>query len=212
MKVMAVGAHPDDLEATFMGTLIKYKQQGHELSCVIASNGQAGKPEGPGLTKIRQAEARASLAHLGIEPIFLNFEDGQIIYDQETYKACRQLYAQLQPDVIFTHDPGDYHPDHRVISRLITDVSWVPVFYADNLGGIAFEPQFYIDISAQFDLKMTMLKEHKTQCDHTPILSQVPIQHQFRAMQCGKDHIKYAESYRLFHRLYVVQGYELLPR
>jgi len=206
LTVAAFGAHPDDIEWSMMGTLIKYKEQGHNVHMVVATDGGRG-----GDAAVRKQEAIAAAAHIGIEPVLLNFEDGRLVYTREIYEKFIEAYDKIKPDVVFTHDPdNDYHPDHRKVGRLVTDTSWVPVFYADTMAGLGFVPQFYVDITDQMQFKKKIISEHKSQM-HTRYLEVMEVQNRFRGLQCNWSEDRYAEAFRLFPRIEYVQGYRLLP-
>ena len=213
LTIMVIGAHPDDIELSMGGTLIKYREQGHNLYMVIATDGRRGGiPAGNELVERRRKEAQAAAAHIGVEPVFLDFEDGRLIYDRTSYEKVIGVYNQVKPDIVFTHDPNDYHEDHRTISKLVTDTSWVPVFFSDTCVG--FDPQYYVDITNQFELKKKMVMEHVSQIYGSPefsIITSIEIQNSFRGMQCWNKEIKYAEAFRLCPLLGWVNAYELLP-
>ncbi|RAL25944.1 PIG-L deacetylase family protein [Thermoflavimicrobium daqui] len=122
IKVMAIGAHPDDIEYFMGGTLLKYKKRECEICYVVATDGsKGGKIEPNKLIKIRKNESKYAASFLDTEPIFLDFPDGELIYDQKSYNIIRGLIHDNRPDIIFTHNPADYHPDHRVLSQLVSN-------------------------------------------------------------------------------------------
>ncbi|MCW5550356.1 MAG: PIG-L family deacetylase [Opitutaceae bacterium] len=210
LAVAAFGAHPDDIESGMAGTLMKYKEAGHDIYWVIATDGRrGGKTPGKELAAIRRNESLAAAAHFGLKPVFLDFEDGRLVCDAESYNRVIEIYDRIKPDIVFTHDPNDYHPDHRAISRLVTDASWVPVFYADTLNGINFAPEFYVNISDHFERKAKALREHKSQ-EPEKIFARMELQNRFRALQCMGE-VEYAEAFRLFPRADFANAYQLLP-
>jgi len=215
MRVAFFGAHPDDIELCMGGTLIKYKEQGHEVFMVIATDGCRGSeiPEerGTKLAELRKKEAISAAAHVGVTPIFLGFEDHRLIYNHESFEKFEEVISNISPDVIFTHDPDDYHSDHRVTSKLVVDTCYVPVFFSDTRLSIGFEPEFCVDITNQFDKKVKMVKEHASQ-NPDKLLEIRELQNRFRAAQCDDERIKYAEAFRLFPRAGWVRAYELLPK
>lgn len=217
LNVTAFGAHPDDIEGRMAGTLIKYREQGHRVHMVIATDGRRGgaKP-GEALAARRKKEAVAAAAYIGIEPVFLGFEDGRVVYDRPSYEKVLEAFELTRPDIVITHDPNDYHADHRTLSRMVTDASWVPVFFSDTCMGVGFSPEFYVDITSEFDLKIKMLREHVSQHGEKPLESkyveEITILARLRGMQCLKEQIRYAEAFRLYPRCGWVDAYELLPK
>jgi N-acetylglucosamine malate deacetylase 1 len=211
LSIVMCGAHPDDIELYMGGTLIKYINQGHDVKMVIATDGGKGGNNFEGLVEIRENEALAAAAVVGIEPIFLGFKDGEVIYNKETFEKVKYIIDKLKPDVIFTHDSNDYHSDHRVISRLIVDsLNFVPVFFADTFMGINFNPQFYVNIDNEYETKMKMVKLHKSQ-NLRVLNDMVNIQNGFRGAQCGYKKVKYAEAYKFSSKSQCLNGYKFLP-
>jgi N-acetylglucosamine malate deacetylase 1 len=210
--IAAFGAHPDDLELSMFGTLIKYKEQGHMVHLIVATDGRrAGAIPGDETAAIRKREAFAAAAHLGVDPIQLEFQNGNVLYDEKTYAKVVRTIESLKPDIIFTHDLNDYHPEHRLLCRMVTDAAWSPVFLADTLAGLDFSPEFYVDISEQFEMKKKALLEHQSQ-NPANLARIAEIQNRFRALQCDfKGRMKFAEAYRIFKRIGSMKAYELLP-
>ena len=119
--------------------------------------------------------------------------------------------VDIEPDIIFTHSPNDYHSDHRNLSKIITDCWQGIVFFADTMAGVDFEPQYYVDISSQFEQKKSMLMEHKTQLD-SKVVDMIELQNRFRGLQCNWGMVtKYAEAFRVFNRIYSTIAYNYLP-
>lgn len=183
MNVLAIGAHPDDVEIACSGTLAKCVKRGDRVVVCHASTGNLGHVIIPPdeLTKIRAAEAERAGKMAGIEVIGGMFDDLDI-YDNN--KAARDKIIDVikyaDPDFIITHNPDDYMPDHTAVSRLVFDASFgatipnyktkyskpaklVPIYYMDTLAGVNFQPTEYVDISEEIDLKIRMLECHESQ-------------------------------------------------
>jgi LmbE family N-acetylglucosaminyl deacetylase len=211
LKILAFGAHPDDIEVSMLGTLLKYKEQGHEVKTVIVTDGQrGGVDKGKELAQIRKNEALEAAQIIGVKPIFLNFEDGRLEYNIKTYEKFLEIYQDISPDLIITHSPEDYHPDHRKVSKLVTDVAKVPVLFSETLAGVNFIPDYYVDITEQFNKKIKARSCHTSQYVDKGI-ERIKIVNRFRGMQCNSEKIKYAEVFKLFKKYGNVKAYELLP-
>lgn len=130
--IMALIAHPDD-EVLISPLLAKYGKE-HTVYLVIATKGDqgvrdfAGIPAGDQLTKVRAKESKCSCEELGIQaPIFLNYDDGKL-HDWENVfsldEAVEKLFKKYRPDAVLTFGPdGAYgHPDHRMVSDIVTEV------------------------------------------------------------------------------------------
>ena len=216
LRVAAFMPHQDDMEALTGGTLLKYIQQGHHVDVVIAMDGRRGrgvlseKLTGQEIVALRKEEATRGASYLGVKPTFLDIEDHRLVDDRACYDTVVNEMERLNPDVIFTTSPNDYHNDHRAISRLVVNVAWAPVFFSDTKASVNFIPDFYVDITQQFETKIKMLGEHASQLK-PGWEEMIRTVNRLRGMQCMKEEIKYAEGYQLYKRLNWVKGYELLP-
>ena len=128
MKVLAVGCHPDDLEIACGGTLRKYVEQGAEVYMCHVANGCLGhviiEPEE--LRIIRTKEAENAGAIIGAKQVFnLDVPDLEInSHNLEVMDAMADVVRMVRPDVMITHNPDDYMPDHTAVSRLVFDASF----------------------------------------------------------------------------------------
>ena len=226
MNILAIGCHPDDVEIACAGTLAKCVQRGDRVIVCHASTGNLGHVIIPPdeLTVIRGNEARTAGAMAGIEVICAGFNDLDI-YDNN--KAARDKIVDViryaDPDVIITHNPDDYMPDHTAVSRLVFDASFtatlpnytdyphvfsdpagkparvVPIYYMDTLAGVNFVPTDFVDISDVIDLKIDMLECHASQLvwmrehDGIDFADMVKTCSRYRGYQCGAE---YAEGFR----------------
>ena len=198
MKVLALGAHPDDIEIFMFGTLAAYATQGAELTFAIATDGAKGGRGDPGsLVRARREEATAAAALLGVTPHFLGFPDGALVTDSVLIGALKTLIGDVQPNLAITHAPNDYHGDHRALSdgvRIATSFA-LPVLHVDTMGGTGFSPTHYVDISTHFDLKAKAIRAHQSQ-DPERFVDAARTQNAFRAAQCNGAAGSFAEAFR----------------
>jgi N-acetylglucosamine malate deacetylase 1 len=231
--VLAVGAHPDDIEILCGGTLAKYAKQGVKVSMAVATDGSAGHmlipPEE--LAEIRHQEARASSQWIGADLFWLGIEDERIFEDLDTRMLFVELIRKAKPDLILTHAPNDYHPDHRVVSRLVFDASFAsglkniitespyhpgvqPIIYFDTITGADFLPTEFVDISETYETKQIMLHCFESQLkwlkdhDNVDFLNMVEVQTRARGYQCG---VQFAEAFRSENVWPRSRPYRLLP-
>ncbi|MER8563831.1 PIG-L deacetylase family protein [Mesorhizobium sp. M0578] len=143
MKVLALGAHPDDIEIFMFGTMAAYAALGAELTFVVATDGaRGGKGDPVTLARTRREEATIAASLLGIAPRFLDFPDGALVADAALIAALKTLIGEVKPDLAITHARNDYHGDHRALSdgvRIAASFA-APVLHADTLGGSGFSP------------------------------------------------------------------------
>ena len=220
MRILAVGRHPDDVEIACSGTLAKCVKRGDKVIVCHASSGDLGHviipPEE--LKKIRAEEAKKAGSLAGIEVICGGFDDLDIF---DNNRAARDKMVEViryaDPDLIITHNPDDYMPDHTAVSRLVFDASFaatlpnyppktekpaklVPIYYMDTLAGVNFVPDEFVDITDEIDLKLKMPNCHESQIvwmrdhDHIDFPDMVKTCSRYRGYQCGAE---YAEGFKL---------------
>src|SRR5688572_24212078 len=105
LRVLAVGAHPDDLEITCGGTLARYARAGHTVVMAHLLNGDKGhyRMAPAELVKIRREEARRAAAVIGAESVTLDMPDGMLYSCAETRQRVIDLVREVKPDVVITH-------------------------------------------------------------------------------------------------------------
>jgi LmbE family N-acetylglucosaminyl deacetylase len=216
--ILAIGAHPDDLEISCAGTLARLKQAGHEVVLCHATNGDKGHYEIPPdkLMQIRKLEAGAAGRIIGCQVISLGLKDGEIMAaNAVTRSVFIDLIRRVRPDMVISHAPNDYMPDHVEVSKLVFDTTFLatvpgfsrefPVackvpslFYMDNLSGIDFQPNIYVDITETLETKLQMLGCHESQLtwlkehDDVDVLDFVRTAGKLRGIQAG---CTYAEGF-----------------
>ncbi|TRC95752.1 PIG-L family deacetylase [Mesorhizobium sp. WSM4303] len=198
MKVLALGAHPDDIEIFMFGTMAAYAAQGAELTFAIATDGaKGGKGDPSVLARVRREEAAAAAALLGATPRFLDFPDGELMADAALIGSLKGLIRETTADLVITHAPNDYHADHRALSdgvRIAASFA-VPVLHTDTMGGTGFSPTHYVDISAYHDVKIQAIRAHRSQLPEQYV-ERARVQNAFRAGQCNAVPGSLAEAFR----------------
>ena len=124
MRIMAFGAHPDDMELCCAGTLAKYKAAGAQVAMVVVTNGQVGSATLPKdqIAALRQREARNSAAVIGAEFFWLGYPDEFLFNTPEVRLNMIDTIRRFGPDIILAPDKDvDYHPDHTTTGQLIWD-------------------------------------------------------------------------------------------
>ena len=198
LHVIALGAHPDDIEISMAGLLLHFARLGHRVSWVIATDGAAaGGGRSADLAARRAVEARDAAALCSAELTQLNFADGELAWAAEAPITIGRHLAEAGPDLIVTHALNDYHPDHRALARIVGDAAppAVPVLRADNMLGLRFDPDLIVDIDATFAGKCDAIGKHASQVS-TGAADRLATWSCFRAMQAAAD-FTYGEAYRV---------------
>lgn len=173
LNVVCVGAHPDDPETGCGGTLAKLAAEGHHVSILYLTRGEAGLKTADSHTasRLRTAEALKACDLLGAQAVFANQIDGQTSTEKMRTQQFTALLASLEPDIVFTHWPLDTHRDHRNAAQLTYEAwealgeSFALVYY-EVMTGVQthhFEPNCFIDVSATVDLKRSAVYAHVCQ-------------------------------------------------
>ena len=213
MKILAIGAHPDDIEIFMFGLLSIYSNRGDEIGLIVVTDGAAGNViSNKSLSKIRKKETINALMDLG-EPDLLGFPDGQLSDSKNVRSTLKEKIKKFNPDLIITHAPEDYHPDHRALSKYVIDSASFnfPVIFCETLMGVNFTPNYYIDISKHFELKKNAILKHKSQ-NSEKFYKAIEINNRFRAAQCNAPDGSYAEVYRFEPTFPFLDIRSLLPK
>jgi LmbE family N-acetylglucosaminyl deacetylase len=218
VRVLAVGAHPDDLEILCGGTLARFVREGHEVVMCHATRGDRGSYDHTSdeIAAVRDGEARRAAEICGADYASLGLRDAEVsAADAAQRRLVVDLVRETRPDLIVTHSPGDYMSDHNEISKLVFDCSFhatlplletgaphhrpvTPIYYMDTVMGLGFQPTEYVDVSDAIDTKTAMLEAHRSQLtwlgdhDGVDIVEQMRTATRFRGLQCG---VGYAEGF-----------------
>jgi len=196
VSILAIGAHPDDIEIGCGGTLIKYARKGHRLFLMVMTRGGAG-----GRTDTRKKEQVDSQAILGAEEIFWgDYQDTYLVMSKELIGQIETVMMQVQPEFIFCNFPDDTHQDHRHLAqavmsatRYIRNVLFYEVPTTQN-----FNPQVFVDIADTLEQKIEALKAHRSQVMKTNIedLSIVEVARSCANFRGIQGRVKYAEAFQ----------------
>lgn len=189
MHILAIHAHPDDVEILAAGTLMHLRERGHAVTIVTMTPGDVGTAEyGPEeIATIRRGEAERAAGLIGAKYVCAEFRDLAIFNDDGSRRRVTELLRQIQPEIVITASPIDYHPDHEATSALVRDACFgapapnyrtggeapvlraIPhVYFCDPDEGLDREgnpvlPQFVVDVSSRIEKKAEMLACHESQ-------------------------------------------------
>jgi LmbE family N-acetylglucosaminyl deacetylase len=190
-RILAIHAHPDDIEFQCAGTLALLRQKGCSVTIVTMTPGDCGSDErGPEeISAIRREEARRAADLLDAEYRCLEFRDLSITVDNESRRRVTEAVRQIRPDIVLTAPPVDYMSDHEMTSRLVRDACFgaparnydtgVPnsaapipsiphLYYVDaveahDLFGNPLSADFIVDVTTTFEFKQQAFACHESQ-------------------------------------------------
>lgn len=137
LRIICFGAHPDDAEYKSGGTAAMWAAKGHKVKLVSVTNGDIGHwaMSGGALAKRRTAESALVAKRLGVESQVLDIHDGELMPTLENRRTITRLIRDWNADIVISHRPWDYHPDHRYVGVLVQDAAYmvtVPFFCPDT--------------------------------------------------------------------------------
>ena len=142
--VLAVMAHPDDIEITCAGTLLLLKRRGWDVHMATMTAGDLGsmKLSRTQISRVRRKEAEASAKVLGAGYTCLGFDDLTILYDAPSKRRVCGLLREVRPDLVITHSPVDYMTDHTETPRIVREAAFASTIpnWEASLNGKAAPP------------------------------------------------------------------------
>ena len=183
-RVLVFGAHPDDAEFFAGGLIYSHTKQGSVVRLVSVTNGQSGHHElsSDALVLRRREEAARAAAVLGCEVSVWDYPDGYLTASLAVRESIIREIREFSPDLVLTHRPWDYHPDHRAVGQAVQDASYM-VMVPKIVPGtrvpvrepvvasmvdlftkpVAFQADFVLDATPYLDGIISMLSEHRSQ-------------------------------------------------
>ena len=137
LRIICFGAHPDDCELRAAGVAALWTAQGHHVKFVSVTNGDIGhwRQAGGPLARRRKAEVERAARIIGITTQVLDIHDGELLPTLENRRTITRLIRDWKADIVMSHRPNDYHPDHRYTGTLVQDSAFmvtVPFFCPDT--------------------------------------------------------------------------------
>lgn len=184
IRIIMIGAHPDDCDQDGGGTAILFSKMGYAVKFVAVTNGDAGHQtmKGAALAKRRFAEAQEAGKRFGVAYDVLNNHDGQLLPTLDVRLQVIKKIREWNADIVIAPRPNDYHPDHRYTGVLVQDAAYMvavpnvapetpalkknPVFLYFQDGfkrPNPFRPDIAVDISSVFAQKIHAMDAHESQ-------------------------------------------------
>ncbi len=188
MKILAIHAHPDDIEILAGGTLALLAKAGVSLCFATMTAGDCGSAEmgSEAISEIRKIEAATAAAMAGADYLYAGFMDLAIFNDDASRRKVTETLRLARPDVVITANFPDYHCDHEATHALVRDACFgasapnyrcgtaapldrIPhLYFMDSTEGIdrdghKLQPEFIVDVSETIDTKRALVGCHESQ-------------------------------------------------
>ena len=193
MKVVAIGAHPDDIEYGCYGAIRRHVESGDEVHFIVLSHGEKA---GDRQERVREAEESAKRMKVRLH--HFDYPDTNIPASHDVIDKIESIIKQVKPQRVYTHSVKDTHQDHRTVSyHTLAAARFVPeiFFYESPSLYLGFNPNYYIDITDYIEDKVRTLGIFATQ-NHKDFMKINGIQGlaQFRGLASS---VKYAEAFEI---------------
>lgn len=180
LDLLAIAAHPDDVELSCAGTLITHIKNGYKAGIVDLTRGEMGT-RGTPEQRLEEATEAARIMGLTVREN-LGLRDSHFVNDNETQLEVIKVIRKYQPEIVITNAPYDRHPDHGRGSQLVEDsffksglkmietevdgtvqTAWRPKKLYHMIQSVSLEPDFIVDISNSHEQKLESIRAYKTQ-------------------------------------------------
>lgn len=196
MNILAIGAHPDDIEFGCGGTLMRYAEKGSKIHLLVLTTGEVG-----GDPNMRRVEQERAAIFIGAKKIFWGqFKDTEIPRDRSVIALVERAILAAKPDLVLFNYLADIHQDHRALAhaalsatRYIREVLFYEVPTTQH-----FEPDVFVDISPVMEKKLRLLKLHASQVNRTRVenLSILESSKSCAVFRGYQGRVKFAEGFK----------------
>lgn len=196
MRILAIGAHPDDVEIGCGGALLAACDLGHEIYIYVATRGEkSGNP------RVREEETKRTAEIIRAEGLKIaDFPDTKLKRDGELIDSIESFMKEIEPHVVFCHTQNDQHHDHQAVAlSTIEACRFVPnVLSYESPSARNFQPQTFIDITGVISKKLKLLDIFWSQRGKQYLRKNAIVGlAEYRAFQTRVEQIKYAEAFEV---------------
>lgn len=165
-SVLAIGAHPDDVELGCGATLLAHVAAGDAVTVLVMTGGENGPGDKGGPT-VRRAEQEAAVRVLGARLRWGGLVDCAVTADAATVAVVERVIAEVDADVVYVHAPEDSHQDHRAVTAatLAAARRLSRVVHYQSPSSLSFSPSVFVDVTAFLSGKLAALRAHASQVE-----------------------------------------------
>jgi LmbE family N-acetylglucosaminyl deacetylase len=201
VKVLAIGAHPDDIELGCAATLAMHQRAGDQIAMLVMTAGERGPRE----DRLRELEQEDACRVLGAELYWGGFADGQVPSGAEAISVIEEVINRVRPDVIYTHALNDTHQDHRATAQATMSAGrWAQrICGYESPTTTEFNPTIFVEVAAGMERKLEALRAHTSQVLKNGLvdLEAIEAMARYRGFQARVRHAEAFESARYVVRI-----------
>jgi LmbE family N-acetylglucosaminyl deacetylase len=208
--VLAIGAHPDDVELGCGGSLLAHRCRGDEVTVLVLTTGE----QGPQAARPRMHEQEEAADLLGAQLLWGDFDDGSVPDDRRAIDFLERVIADVGADVIYTHASRDSHQDHRAaaLATLAAGRRSKRILMYESPTSLGFAPTVYVDVARHLQHKLAVLRAHFSQVLKNGLvdLEAVEAQARFRGFAARVHHAEAFETERFLWDLHPARPQETI--
>lgn len=201
MRILALGAHPDDIEYGCGGTFLQFARRGEEIYFMVLTKGEFG-----GDAEVRQKEQEEAMKFMGVKKIFwAGYKDTELPNERIIISDIDSVISEINPKEVYVNYIDDIHQDHRTLAECtLAATRYVSrVFFYEDYTSVKFEPDIFVDIGDVLEEKQKLIQIYSSQVAKAyptklDMIESVRATANFRGFQ-GK--VKYAEGFKAFRYL-----------
>lgn len=197
-NVLAVGAHPDDIEIGCGGTLLSLGKNGYNIYLVIFTNGENWEDKD---RNIRIKEQERASSYLNVKKTFyLNYPDGLLNKTPKAIDTLSKIISKINPDLIFTHYYEDNHQDHKSVFEITCSATKNrSILQYESVTSRNFKPNSYYNITSLFSSKIQLVSKHESQVKkylqrQDPLKEKIELFNKIHGINSG---VQYAEAFSI---------------
>jgi len=193
LKVLAVGAHPDDIEIGCGATLVTHRLRGDAVTLLVMTTGE----QGPQHASSRMQEQQDAADLLGAVVRWGGFPDGEVPAGRAAVEAVQAALAESEADVVYSHTPADTHQDHRATAgAVLAATRRLPrVLQYESPTSVGFAPNVFVDVAGLVESKLDLIRAHMSQVLKNGLVDLEALEAQARN-RGFQSRIRYAEAFQ----------------
>jgi LmbE family N-acetylglucosaminyl deacetylase len=191
LKILAIGAHPDDIELGCGAALLAHRRAGHAVTMLVMTSGRGTSEQ-----QLRPPEQEEAAALLQAQLLWGGFEDGHVSDGEPAVRVIEDAIATTGAEIIYTHAAADSHQDHRAVAGATAAASRKTqrVLAYESPTSLGFSPTHFVDVEGLVEAKLNLIRVHLSQVMKNGLvdLEAVEAQTRFRGFQAR---VRHAEAF-----------------